>query len=239
MYAMSVDISLTRDLLNIYLKDLARIYRKLSGKTLAEIILVGGAAILMSYNFRDMTTDVDAVILASSAMKDAIRQVSDMYSLPIDWLNGDFKNTSSYTEKLREVSVYYKTLSSVLEIRLVKAEYLIAMKLKSGRRYKFDQSDIAGILMEHKNNQTPISLNAIQNAVYKLYGNTELSIDSINLLNDIFVTNDYQTAYNELRKNEMESNDILIKARRDNPDLFKKEPISNILNKLQKMQTDE
>jgi len=236
---MSVDISLTRDLLNIYLKDLARIYRKLSGKTLAEIILVGGAAILMSYNFRDMTTDVDAVILASSAMKDAIRQVSDMYSLPIDWLNGDFKNTSSYTEKLREVSVYYKTLSSVLEIRLVKAEYLIAMKLKSGRRYKFDQSDIAGILMEHKNNQTPISLNAIQNAVYKLYGNTELSIDSINLLNDIFVTNDYQTAYNELRKNEMESNDILIKARRDNPDLFKKEPISNILNKLQKMQTDE
>ena len=33
-----------------------------------EIILIGGASILANYGFRDMTYDMDAVILASSVM---------------------------------------------------------------------------------------------------------------------------------------------------------------------------
>ena len=38
----------------------------------AEIILVGGAAILVNYGFRAMTTDIDAIIHAASSMKNAI-----------------------------------------------------------------------------------------------------------------------------------------------------------------------
>ena len=56
------------------LKELAKEYKRLVRKQMpAEIILVGGAAILENYGFRDMTTDVDAVIETASAMKDAIR----------------------------------------------------------------------------------------------------------------------------------------------------------------------
>ena len=63
----------TKENLNDYLKELAKEYRKINGKAMpAEIILVGGAAILAGYGFRDMTTDIDAVIYESYSMKDAI-----------------------------------------------------------------------------------------------------------------------------------------------------------------------
>lgn len=44
----------TKDNLDIYLKELSREFRKLNGKQMpAEIILVGGASILINYGFRD------------------------------------------------------------------------------------------------------------------------------------------------------------------------------------------
>ena len=66
----------TKENLDTCLRELAREYRKRNGKSMpAEIILIGGAAILVNYGFREMTTDVDAVIHAASAMKDAINCV--------------------------------------------------------------------------------------------------------------------------------------------------------------------
>ena len=47
-----------------------------------------------------MTTDVDAVIHASSSMKDAINRVGDKFGLPNGWLNTDFTHTGSYSPKL-------------------------------------------------------------------------------------------------------------------------------------------
>ncbi len=92
----------------------------------------------------------DAVITASSAMKEAVNTVGDRLGLPNGWLNADFKNTSSYSPKLSQYSKYYRTYSNVLNIRTISAEYLVAMKLMSGRRYKKDLSDIIGILSEQE-----------------------------------------------------------------------------------------
>lgn len=59
---MSFD-NFTKDNLDIYLKELAKEYKKLNGKLMpAEIVLVGGAAVLANYGFRKMTTDIDAII---------------------------------------------------------------------------------------------------------------------------------------------------------------------------------
>lgn len=74
--------------------------------------------------------------------------VGDRLDLPNGWLNADFKNTNSYSPKLVQFSKYYRTYSNVLNIRAISAEYLVAMKLMSGRRYKKDLSDIIGILSE-------------------------------------------------------------------------------------------
>lgn len=60
---MSYDNSFTKEKLDLYLKELAKAFRKYNGKKMpAEIILVGGATILTNYGFRDMTTDIDAII---------------------------------------------------------------------------------------------------------------------------------------------------------------------------------
>ena len=75
----------TKENLDNYLKELAKEYRKLAGKDMpAEIVLVGGAAILTNYGFRNMTTDVDAVIHAASSMKDAINKVGDKFEDRLD-----------------------------------------------------------------------------------------------------------------------------------------------------------
>lgn len=60
---MSAEKPLTKDNLDICLKELAKEFRKKSGnKVPAEIILVGGASILINYGFREMTYDMDAII---------------------------------------------------------------------------------------------------------------------------------------------------------------------------------
>jgi len=91
----------TKENLDTMLKELAKEFKKRNGTTApAEIILIGGAAVLTGYGFREMTTDVDAVIHASSAMKEAAGKVGDKYNLPHEWLNSDFMRTDSYSPKL-------------------------------------------------------------------------------------------------------------------------------------------
>lgn len=171
---MFVDKGFTKENLDYYLKELAKEFRKRNGKTTpAEIVLVGGAAILANYGFREMTYDIDAVITASSALKEAVNTVGDRFGLPNGWLNADFKNTSSYSPKLSQYSKYYRTYSNVLNIRTISAEYLIAMKLMSGRRYKKDLSDIIGILSEQERIGKPLSYQQIDDAVKNLYGGWE------------------------------------------------------------------
>lgn len=168
---MSIDRVFTKDNLDNYLKELGREFRKRNGtKMPAEIILVGGAAILANYGFREMTYDIDAVVTASSAMKEAINAVGDKFQLPNRWLNADFKNTNSYSPKLRQYSKHYRTYSNVLHIRAVNAEYLIAMKLMSGRSYKKDLSDVVGILYEQEKSGQPLGYEKIDKAVKELYG---------------------------------------------------------------------
>ena len=72
---------------NIF-KELAKEYKKLDGKYMpAEIILIGGAAVITNYGFREMTMDIDALIKASSIMKEAINNVGAKLNLPSKWLN--------------------------------------------------------------------------------------------------------------------------------------------------------
>lgn len=133
-----------------------------------------------------MTTDMETIIQASSAMKEAINRVGDKYNLPSGWINNDFIKTESYSNKLREVSKHYKTFSNIVDIRTVSGEHLIAMKLVSSRKYKNDLSDIVGILKEHKLQNNPITFNLINKALCELYGVWEkISEDTKKFIYDI------------------------------------------------------
>lgn len=130
-----------------YLRELSKELKKEFGRNSSfELILVGGASVLINYSFRDTTVDVDAFVSTQSSIKAAIRRVADRHNLPEDWMNSDFRYTDSFSTKLLQYSKYYKTFSQVLQVRTIKDEYLIAMKLMAFRSYKHDFSDIVGIL---------------------------------------------------------------------------------------------
>ena len=227
-------IAFTKENLDTYLKE----FRKLNGTAMpAEIVLIGGAAILANYGFREMTTDIDAVIHASSSMKDAINRVGDKYHLPNGWLNTDFMRTGSYSPKLDEYSVYYKTFSNVLTVRTVSAEYLVAMKLRSGRKYKNDLSDIIGILAEHVKQNNPIGFDAIDTAVNNLYGGWEdFPEDSRPFIEDAVSNGDFERIYNAVREEEGYSKDILLDFEKDYPKVTTESNVDDILKTLKAKQ---
>ena len=139
-------------------------------------------------------------------MKDALTRIRDKHNLPHDWLNTDFKKTTSYSDKLYKFSVYYKTFSNVLTVRIITAKYLLAMKLMSGRAYKYDLSDIVGILREHQLNNTPISRKDVEVALTALYDkDVNLSAASIELLDIAFNHQDYEELYLQTRNLEIET----------------------------------
>lgn len=226
--------SFTKENLDTYLKELAKEFRRLNGKSMpAEIVLVGGAAILTNYGFRDMTTDIDAVIHAASSMKEAINVVGDKFDLPNGWLNADFMRTGSYSPKLDEFSVYYKSFYGVLSVRTIAAEYLIAMKLRSGRKYKNDLSDVIGILAEHEKKGTSITLEKIDAAVTNLYGGWDsFPKDSKSFIEDALKNGDFENVYTSVKNDEIESKDILIGFEKDYTKVAKESNINDILKTL-------
>ena len=124
----------TKENIDNLLFQLAKEFRRLNGrKTPAEIVIIGGAAIVTQYGFRASTTDIDAIIVASSVIKDAINIVGDRNGLPTGWINQDFKKTDSYSPRISEYSKHYKTFANILEVRILPPEYNVAMKLASLR----------------------------------------------------------------------------------------------------------
>lgn len=226
----------TKENLNTYLKELGKEYKKINGKSMpAEIILIGGAAILANYGFREMTTDVDAVIHAVSSMKEAVNHVGDKYNLPNGWLNADFMKTDSYSSKLDQYSVYYREFSNVLTVRTVSAEYLIAMKLCSGRKYKKDLSDVIGILAEHEKRGEPITMDRIDKAVTDLYGSWEkISEDSKNFIQEAMEKGNFEKAYAEISAEETKAKGLLINFEQDYPGVTNTANVNDILKNLKK-----
>ena len=230
---MSVEKGFTKENLDYYLKELAKEFRKRNGKNMpAEIVLVGGAAILANYGFREMTYDIDAVITASSAMKGAVNAVGDRLGLPNGWLNADFKNTSSYSPKLSQYSKYYRTYSNVLNIRTISAEYLVAMKLMSGRRYKKDLADIIGILGEQERMGEPLSYQQIDCAVKNLYGGWDnISEYAIQVLKAALDSENLKELFMEQEREETLSKQVVLQVQKYEEEKVKESNINEIIQR--------
>ena len=225
----------TKHNIDEYLKKLAKRFRKLNGTRVpAEIILVGGASVLINYGFREKSNDIDAIIQASSAMKDAINQIRDEENLPQDWINSDFTHTASYSPFLRIYSKHYRTFSNIVEIRTVSGKYLIAMKLMSGRKYKNDLSDVIGILKEESSAGNNISIEQIRDAVKNLYGSYDALPDDskvfIEKLMERLDKNDESDIYAEFIEQEKSNKTSLIEFESEYPGVLNEDNISDILS---------
>lgn len=238
---MSSNVPFTSENLDTYLKALAKEYKKLSGKGMpAEIILIGGAAILANYGFRESTYDMDALISASSAMSDAINHVGDEYGLPNGWLNEDFVKTKSYTPKLWQYSVHYKKFGQILEVRTVRGEYLLAMKMVSARDYKNDLSDIVGIIAEHQQRQLPLTWEMVEYAMLELYGSWEnVTPETVQLVRDALALPDAGVLYAQYRSEEIAAKDFLADFEEKYPKVANQDNIASILAQAKKKRAQQ
>lgn len=238
----SITFEFTRENIDTYIKEVAKDFRKRTGKKVkAELILIGGASVLLNYDFRQMTTDIDAMYEVSSAMKESINCVGDKYGLPLEWLNTHFKNTTSNTPKLRQYAMHYKTFANVISVYTVKAEYLVAMKLVSGRKYKNDLSDIVGVLAEHKLSGKPLTLEGVKQATENLYGDWDyISKEMRGFVTDLFEKDDYVDKYTELRQQEIDNKQALIEFEEAYPDVVVNQSnIKEVVDALVKRKSEE
>lgn len=223
-----------KEMIDMYLKELAKEFKRITGrKTSAEIIIVGGGSVLLNYDFRMNSVDVDAFNTYDSAIKDAAKLVADKYNLSQQWLNDDFKKTPSYSRRLRQYSSYYKTFSNVLEIRTISREYLVAMKMVSGRKYKNDLSDILGILYYHYKNNDEITYQQIEKAVVDLYSNFDrIKEDVVEFVKTAIENKTFVDGYNLQKETEQSIKDNLIQFEEKYENVLSEDNIDDIINKL-------
>lgn len=227
---MSAESPYSKERLDFYLRELGKEYKKRCKGVPTEMILIGGASILINYGFRESTYDVDAAYAASVAMRDAISAVENKFGLPHRWINDDFKTTPSYTSKIRQYSKYYKTFANVLEVRTVCEEYLLCMKLVSGRKYKKDLSDIVGILSEQRSRGRPLTYDTIDRAMNELYGGWD-RVDEFTkqLLDDALASDELEKMFAKIKIDEEAAKSVVVELVQKYPRAAHEDNIDDVL----------
>ncbi len=96
-----------------------------------ELLVLGGAAMVLMYNARPSTRDVDALILLpqkAQIVRQLARQVAQEYNLPADWLNDGAKG---YLVGVSQGTVVFSAPGIV--VRSPAIAQLLAMKLSAWR----------------------------------------------------------------------------------------------------------
>lgn len=232
------DKGFTKENLNLYLRELAKEYRKRNGKSMpVEIIMIGEASVVLNYGFRASTYDMDVVMVIEGAsfLKDAINYVGDKYHLPNGWVNGDVVKTDSYTPRIIRYSRYYKTLSGVVTFRTVTGEYLLAMKLRAGRAYKYDRSDVIGILWEQEKRGDPLTMDRIRNVVVDLYDSYDVLSDEVkDFIEEAIREGGYETKYDLVRQIEAENKGNLLSYEEEKPGVINEGNVNSVIAALRR-----
>ncbi len=110
-----------------------------------ELTLIGGAVMVLRYNARPSTRDVDAVILLpreARIVRELAKQVAEEFDWPEDWLNDGAKG---YLVGISQGPVVFQAPG--IEARAPSLEQLLAMKL-SAWRDDVDISDAKRLMQE-------------------------------------------------------------------------------------------
>jgi predicted nucleotidyltransferase len=120
------------------LAALKELSRNLEAKGLkGDIYLVGGAALVVAYDAKRQTRDVDAVFAPKTEVRKAAEEVAKLRGLKDDWINDAVKN---YVPGQKDVNASIVLDEPGLRVMAAAAEPLLAMKLLAARRE--DEADI-------------------------------------------------------------------------------------------------
>ena len=126
------------DVMGRYLRD---------RQTLGEIAVYGGSAILLQFDWRKSSEDVDAVVLegtTESIVREAVSHAAVTLGLPGDWLNnwvGMYTSLHEPPHYFRLVGTYPAGETPGLRVFVARPEYLCAMKLRALERETLDNRD--------------------------------------------------------------------------------------------------
>ncbi|MCP5046191.1 MAG: hypothetical protein GY940_03405 [bacterium] len=105
-----------------------------------EILVFGGAAMVLAFNARPSTRDVDAIFQPKSKIYELSKKIAERHQLPGDWLNDSVKGFVRSNSFDYELLIRHQNLS----VYIPEPEYLLAMKSIS-MRIGIESSDIDDI----------------------------------------------------------------------------------------------
>ncbi len=150
---------------------------------IGEICIFGGAAMILAFDGKFSTRDVDAIFVPKSTVADAIVSIADQLGLPADWLNDGVKGFVSEKEDFTS-----EDMPDFENLRVIRpsARYLLAMKCLASRIGGYgergDISDIK-ILCKHLACKTPQSVTEI---ILDYYPPSQIPAKTQFLLEEIF-----------------------------------------------------
>ena len=97
-----------REEIAVIFTTLSEEYEMLGGNKQIDIYIVGGAAILLDFDYRMSTIDIDAYYKDDSILQKSINAVAKKLNLPSDWLNHDFVSTPSFSSNITKLSPNYQ-----------------------------------------------------------------------------------------------------------------------------------
>jgi hypothetical protein len=114
---------------------------------MGELCIFGGAAMVLAFDARESTRDVDGIFVPKTEVLNASRQVGVEFGFQFDWLNDGVKGFISDEAEFTSDGM---PIYSNLRIMRPTTEYLLAMKCLASRAAEFgiegDRADIITLL---------------------------------------------------------------------------------------------
>ena len=121
------------------LKALDKLNTKLAEQNIiGEIGIVGGAVMVLAFNARAATKDVDAIFEPSKKIRSAVKWIAAEMDLPEDWLNDAVKAFLPGVPRKKRILIS----KDHLKVWVPEPEYLLAMKGISARFDSRDSDDL-------------------------------------------------------------------------------------------------
>lgn len=109
-----------------------------------EISLYGGAVMVLEFNARITTNDIDAIFYPSEAIRSAAVLIAERHGLPLTWLNDGVKGY--IVEHSKKVILHMTNLT----VYVPEPEYLLAMKALAARADTEDENDVLTLIAAMK-----------------------------------------------------------------------------------------
>ncbi len=143
-----------------------------------EIGVVGGAAMVLAFNARAATKDVDAIFHPSQEIRLISKRVAAKLKLPEDWLNDAVKAYLPGEPKEKKIVLALDHLT----VWVPPAQYLLAMKAISARLDSRDAEDLV-LLCRHLKISKP---SAVLEIVAQYYPRNQVPAKTTFFIEELF-----------------------------------------------------